>query len=73
MQYDNELPTVTVSLKEYERMRALVARAQELLAHAKDFVGECDKNQDELSFGLIAAKNQLHAAINSFDYVWREA
>ena len=70
---NNKLPTVTVSLKEYERMRALAARSLELLVPAKDIVGECDKNQDELSFGLIAAKNQLRAAITSFDYVWREA
>ena len=70
---NNELPTVTVSLKDYERLRTLVARAQELLTHAKDVVGECEKNPDELSFGLIAAKNQLSAAIKSFEYVWREA
>lgn len=72
MPHDNELPTVTVSLKDYELSRALIARAQELLAHAKDIVGECEKNPDELSFGLIATKNQLKAAIQSFEYVWRQ-
>lgn len=73
MPNNNELPTVTVPLKDYELSRALIARAQELLAHAKDIVGECDKNPDELSFGLIATKNQLKAAIQSFEYVWRQS